>query len=591
MTQNDDLQVRPIQWKVEKLAEEKRAARLHLPDLQRGFRWNAERVRVLFDSLYRRYPVGALLLWKPSWEGTEAPFKTRPWDLWPSNVHGKGEREAERPVQPGSYFILDGQQRLTSLFRVLFGSKGKGKPKNDPDLLVALSPDQEWADQPFWLQSNQLRTKRGAGLLVSAEVLFAGVRGQSGTAAIRQAISEWVKPDQPLFNQAMDRADFIRQRILGAEISAYEIEAAVGDDRVIEIFARLNQQGITLSASELAAARLTGQMANFREQAKTVLSHPEFTGYIGREGQEDRVRTGGHVDTDLLIRESLFLATATLSYSTLTKKRTDTNQTFKQVADVWDEACARMRLSVNFFRRQGVPAGSWLPYRYLLLMPALAAHDGAIKEQDKWLGWALAASLWGHYRNITDSGAQQDAVAANKRDLDTLFAAIKTRAKRTGSVLPENDDLTENVVQDGGVFLSLLVDFKRSEVKSFPSEKRFASVTPQGVEQHGAATNPRIDIHHIFPRALLDAESDEDNSYTPDRIGNLTLLFSDDNESLQDTRPSEYLPKVEKSILEGHLIPTDRKFWKLESYSDFCQRREELLAQKIRDLLSSLGVQ
>ena len=77
------LNLKAAPWKIANLAALKRDGRLHLPDLQRGFVWSADRVRALHDSLYRSYPVGALLLWEPKWEG-EAPFSTRAWDICPA---------------------------------------------------------------------------------------------------------------------------------------------------------------------------------------------------------------------------------------------------------------------------------------------------------------------------------------------------------------------------------------------------------------------------------------------------------------------------------------------------------------------------
>ena len=117
------LNLKAAPWKIANLAALKRDGRLHLPDLQRGFVWSADRVRALHDSLYRSYPVGALLLWEPKWEG-EAPFSTRPWDICPPDeVTFRGTPEPTRPVLPGSLFVLDGQQRLTSIFRLVFRSR------------------------------------------------------------------------------------------------------------------------------------------------------------------------------------------------------------------------------------------------------------------------------------------------------------------------------------------------------------------------------------------------------------------------------------------------------------------------------------
>ena len=99
--------IKSTPWKVRSLAQLKAEKKLHLPDLQRGFVWSPERVRTLFDSLYRRYPIGALLLWKPTWGGPDAPFETRPWDLAPpSPPDGRGLRETVSQIEQGSIFVL-----------------------------------------------------------------------------------------------------------------------------------------------------------------------------------------------------------------------------------------------------------------------------------------------------------------------------------------------------------------------------------------------------------------------------------------------------------------------------------------------------
>src|SRR5215468_8803515 len=108
MAESSSLNLRAAPWKIASLATLKRDERLHLPDLQRGFVWTPDRVRALFDSLYRSYPVGALLLWEPRWKGEEPAFSTRAWDLCPPDpVTACGVPEGTVPVQFGSLFVLD----------------------------------------------------------------------------------------------------------------------------------------------------------------------------------------------------------------------------------------------------------------------------------------------------------------------------------------------------------------------------------------------------------------------------------------------------------------------------------------------------
>src|SRR5262249_31439117 len=183
----------------------------------------------------------------------------------PDPKSGDGAMERPGPVERGSCFVLDGQQRLTSLFRVIFRSRQRGSTVPDPDLLVSLSPEPVWADNPFHLRTRQLQAQLREGLLVPAEVLF------EGTQAVQTALREYITVEHPVFFSALDRANAIRNAVLGAEIVSYEIDAEADDDNVIEIFARLNQQGVRLRPGDLAAARLTGIMKGFRERATAAL--------------------------------------------------------------------------------------------------------------------------------------------------------------------------------------------------------------------------------------------------------------------------------------------------------------------------------
>ncbi len=77
-----------------------------LPEFQRGFVWNREQVRALFDSLYKKHPVGSLLAW--STDSAGAVFR------------GDGT------VSPGIVkLLLDGQQRMTTIYGVVRGKPPK----------------------------------------------------------------------------------------------------------------------------------------------------------------------------------------------------------------------------------------------------------------------------------------------------------------------------------------------------------------------------------------------------------------------------------------------------------------------------------
>ena len=200
------------------------------------------------------------------------------------------------------------------------------------------------------------------------------------------------------------------------------------------------------------------------------------------------------------------------------------------------------------FRNAGVPSGDWLPYRYLLFAPAIAAARGH-ELGDRWIGWAIAASLWRHYAGEVDTKLAKDAALAEKGDVDGLLDHIKLRAKRPDSAVPEEDDLLYNIVGEGAIFFGLLVYFMKISGRSYPSGKLIS-----GIQEPLA-------VHQIFPRATLDRFPDRDNEYVPDRLGNLTLLARSDDELVGDTAPDVYLRVIEPSDRASHLIPDDRGHW------------------------------
>ncbi|MBK8259162.1 MAG: DUF262 domain-containing protein [Polyangiaceae bacterium] len=570
--------------KVRDLVSKRRLDQIHVPDLQRGFVWDKQRVRELFDSLYRSYPVGSLLLWKPTWKAGETPVNVRPWDLCePDQSTGKGVRAQPAKPSPGDVFVLDGQQRLTSLFRVIFDCREPDSTKPDPPLLVSLSRSAEWAEAPFLYRSRNLRREREReGLVVQASVLFAGVRrGDSNgeeSKAVRSAIQAWLNPNDDAFYSALDRANELRNAILNAEVGCYELTTEAEDENVIEIFGRLNQQAVRLTPADLAAARLTGKMRDFRTRAKTALRSPNLKGFVQPEGTE-RAAQGGFVDTDLIVRTAMCIAKGIVKYGDAEKFEPSKDQLYTKVEPHWDGAVSALHQAVKVFRDAAIPDGSWLPYRYLLLVPAAAYGRGHDRPSDEWLGWAIAASLWGLYSGSAETKAQADARLALDGRWNDLWQSLKNHAKRHETLIPDEEDISAGLVHESGFLLALLTILARNDQRSFLGH-RFQ------------AANRPLHVHHIFPRAGFRGEfAARDAAHSPDRLGNLTVLEAGENESLGESDPIEYLTtRVKPDIRDAHQIPKDTALWKRERYTDFCQQREEHLTTVVRDLLKSLGV-
>ncbi|MEU8489379.1 DUF262 domain-containing protein [Streptomyces sp. NPDC048641] len=109
------------------LIEEIKHGSVALPDIQRPFVWSTAKIRDLFDSMYRGYPVGTLMFWE-----TGAEVGTR-------QIGGRDNDRVPRLL------VVDGQQRLTSLFAVLTGEQVITKTFEKRRIRLAFRP----ADETF----------------------------------------------------------------------------------------------------------------------------------------------------------------------------------------------------------------------------------------------------------------------------------------------------------------------------------------------------------------------------------------------------------------------------------------------------------
>ena len=196
------------------LLEELERGELGLPEIQRGYVWNRPQARDLVDSLYREYPAGLILLWKP--------------EELPELREGAFEQTRERRL---SYLILDGQQRLTSLKKVFDGT---------------INVYFNVADETFQIYSAKLKANP---LWVSVKDVIT-----RGAIEVLDDLEEKLDLDRAmrrLYGQRLARLERIKDY-------RYPVMIIHTDDygEVTESFIRINSGGTRLREAELAMARL-----------------------------------------------------------------------------------------------------------------------------------------------------------------------------------------------------------------------------------------------------------------------------------------------------------------------------------------------
>lgn len=114
-----------IPSKVGDLVKDVRNGRIGLPDLQRPFVWKDNKVRELFDSMLKGYPIGYIMLWE-----SPADYESK------KSTIGDNSKTYEDPKE----LVIDGQQRLTALVAAMFAVKVKDKNFADREIKISYNP-------------------------------------------------------------------------------------------------------------------------------------------------------------------------------------------------------------------------------------------------------------------------------------------------------------------------------------------------------------------------------------------------------------------------------------------------------------------
>lgn len=507
-----------------------------LPEFQRGYVWNREQVRKLMGSLYRKHPVGSLLVWVTKTEDADA--------------RGDGQ------LAVGSVeLILDGQQRITTLYGIMRGCKPRffdGDSKAFEGLYFSLEDEAfefyaplKMKDNPTWINVTDLML--------------------NGPGEITRKIAR-----HPDLNTDQSDAYLARISALDAikEIT-FHIDRVTGEDKtidvVVDIFNNVNSGGTKLSKGDLALAKICAEWPDARNEMKTRLSKWRNAGF-------------GNLKLEWLMRCVNAIVTGEALFSHLSIISVDS---FK-------DGLNRAERSVDFLlnlvsSRLGLDHDRVLGSRYSF--PVLARYvderGGRLsdpKERDKLLYWYVQTFLWGRYAGSTESVLSQDLRAI--RSPEPLDQLIRLLGQNRGDLMiRENDFLGWSM---GARFYPLLYMMTRTQ---------HARDWDTGIElsSHLLGRFSNLEVHHIFPKDLLYKAGFERADVNA--LANFTFLTKETNLLVTNRDPAEYLEVFamkNPGVLESHWIPMDRNLWQIENYLEFLSARRQLLAAAANDFLNGL---
>lgn len=508
-----------------------------LPEFQRGYVWGREQVRGLFQSLYRGHPVGSLLVW-----ATDASSATH---------RGDGK------LAPGVVkLLLDGQQRITSLYGVIRGKPPRffdGNAKAFTDLRFNLATEDfaffqpiKMGDDPLWIDVTKVMQK-----------------GNAGIGDFLTSLSQ--NPENlPRIGEYVGRLN----QLLGIRDKAFHIEEVTGADKtldvVVDIFNRVNSGGTKLSKGDLALAKICADWPEARDTMKTSIA---------------RWRTEGYDFTlDWLLRSVNTVLTGEAKFLYLH------SQGAEEIADALKRAVKHIDTALNLIGgRLGLDHDRVLFSKFAIpVMVRYLDKQGAhldAKTRDKLLFWFVQTGMWGRFSGSVESFIDKDLgiLEDSEGNLDKLIGELRLAQ---GGLRVEPGHFHSWSV--GARFYPVLYMLTRmTEARDWG--------TGLPLKNNLLGKMSRLEVHHIFPRARL-YEANYARAEV-NALANFCFLTKNTNLSISDRRPEDYFPEIEAAhpgALRSQWIPDDPSLWRIENYRDFLEARKALLAEAANGCLASL---
>ena len=506
-----------------------------LPKFQRGYVWSREQVRKLFTSLYRKHPVGGLILWTTGSEGAQH--------------RGSGV------LPPGVVnLLLDGQQRVTSIYGVVRGAAPKffdGNPQAFTGLYFNLNTEDFEFYQPIKM--------RGDSLWIDVTNFMQ--KGNDGIGTYYRTFFN--DPDH-----SPNAESYINKLNRLLAISATEIpeQAITGNrslDEIVDIFNEVNTGGTKLSKGDLALARICADWPEARDIMKEAIGQWTTAGY--------------DFTLDWLLRSVNTVLTNNAEFRSLHDRGSEEvkgslTRTRRHI-DTWlNQVGGRLGLDHDrvLFGR----------YAFPVLARYSETHPGSMSAEttDKLLFWFAQSGMWGRFSSASETAINQD-LRTIEGDGDPIDALLETLRLWRGSlqVEPANDFATL-----GARFYPVLYMLTR-----MGEAKDWCSGLPLKKNLHGHMS--QLEVHHIFPKSRL--YSKDFGRKHVNALANFCFLTKECNLLISNRLPEEYFPEIEREhpgVLESQWIPRDPELWKIENYLRFLAARRELLAAATNQLMRNL---
>lgn len=551
---------------------------LGLPELQRPFVWSDTKVRNLFDSMYRGYPIGTLLFWENGLP-----------------THGRLISPISDQKVP-KLLIVDGQQRITSLFAVIQGVPVVRKDGKRELIKIAFRPcdgkfevwnaaiekDPEWIPNitPLWSPESK---------------------------ATRKKFLERLRQERGITQQEEDHLDSAIDHLCNVRyfpIVALVLLSKVDEQDVAEVFVRINSAGTPLNQANFILTLMSVfwdkgrmQLEKFCNQARTPTldTKPSPFNYLFQPNPDQLLRVPIALGFRRARLEHVYALLRGKDLETRRFSDEKRDQQFKILQEAqeyslnltyWHEFLNIIR-EAGFRRKELISSQYALLYTYALSL--IGKRDFGVNHHTlrrALARWLFMVSLTGRYTDSPESTMEQDL--ANLRNLTNAQEFVAYLDRVISSQFTEDywnislpNQLATAAVRSPA-FFAYYASLALLDAQAFFSKQKVADLLTPELKGKKSA----LDRHHLFPKAFL-AERKITDRREVDQIANLALIEWSDNELIGAKAPCDYMPELlsrcsseeNEKMYFWHALP---KGWEMMDYYEFLELRRRLMAQVIR---------
>jgi len=549
--------------KIEEIITMLQQDKLLIPTFQRDFVWAPDNIIKLWDSIYRFYPIGSLLYWE-----TDAYLHTH------RKLGGfvfPHDEDTLKKFDEWKY-ILDGQQRATSLLVSFVG--GNGRVEGNENFDYTLYFDAKHAEFFFAQDLEKKKADVKEKFLIRLRDVptwrFTFYKEIAEVEGFTPEIERNLEQVQKIFN------DY--------KVSVVRIKG-VGVDEVCDIFERINQEGKKLHPVDIIVAR------TYRvDDAKKGIKGFYLRDYL-KNIKDPLIEQGNRFQDmdDLTIIQMIALCLrkedmASRSSFGITPAALD-NLRAKDFEDNWEKCRTTIFNTIKFMNDLKISGPSMLPYIYLMLTLSYYFHENSNINRSlakQWF-WRSAFAL----DDFRSSSMVYDFCEGFFTKLENgEIEEIPSMTISKQRLIRANYNYRNALSRAVLAFLANLnpVDFSDPDANVLDNVYLLLTQSPN--------------LHHIYPLNFLNKVKILPDDVDPNSLMNICFLRALTNIQIGDKNPLTYFRNFDKvnkfdHILNSHLIPKEfieKEEFNPSDYRGFLYYRAQMFAEKLKNSLPDVEV-